>query len=545
MYFGSHFCDYKPEMPYILDSWCDMGSEDEAVDFRVGQIVECYLYEEREGKMVKQCNGLFVINRVKDYPFCSATCLGTNLDTYTDYYVHTGQDGCVSSAYQLHFCSGSVDDCEEEEVEDDDEYVHIDTYRVCSNALVKTLLTNWKVALPEPRIFKQASKINYEMKQKQEKEPSAATKTASEAAKKKPRGRPPKQTSSASVDTKASERPKKKKVKRGAAVTDSPSQSSRGPGSREASALDAELEQLRVRVGRLQKGAVGDEKLLKLALDKSRSGRPDLPRPDDEDEASGAAAEDEAALQLALLDDNKGKRKAHDGDQSASKRLKAALTLAERAKTHAGNKKSSTAASAATEGEGSTGNALTKFLTRFIKSRHDEDSDEMELDTGLDSKRMVYRKLAKSKPGALLLRCINSMREQVTSVTGDEDEDGLSPICLRFFLSVFLPNHRDIPEHTLREIRTLCEALDGILKGKMMETADLLAMRLKASMLAVTEGWHIAKHLELLPATSKHVPIPQEEEEFMRKIESGEIKAREILARLRKAEKGEKDETQF
>ena len=147
---------------------------------------------------------------------------------------------------------------------------------------------------------------------------------------------------------------------------------------------------------------------------------------------------------------------------------------------------------------------------------------------------MLYRKLAKSKPGVLLIRLLKLMREQVSSLSGIEEEDALAPVCMRFYLSVFLPNYRTLDEVVLREIRTLCEALDGLLKGQILEVGDLLAMRLKAVMLASQEGsWAVAKHLELLPPTSKHLPIDHEEEMLIKQVEAGELKVRALVAKLK------------
>ena len=121
-------------------------------------------------------------------------------------------------------------------------------------------------------------------------------------------------------------------------------------------------------------------------------------------------------------------------------------------------------------------------------------------------------------------------------MSGDgEEEDPLSPVAMRFFLTVFLPNHRDMGEPELREIRTLCEALDGLLRGRTLETGDLLAMRLKAAMLAAQEGsWQIARHLELLPPMQKHLPLNQEEETLIRKVEAGELKLRDLFLKIKK-----------
>ena len=153
----------------------------------------------------------------------------------------------------------------------------------------------------------------------------------------------------------------------------------------------------------------------------------------------------------------------------------------------------------------------------------------------MESKKMVYRRLAKTRPGVLLKRLLMNMKDQVQPMsTGDDDEDPLSPVCMMFFMSIFLPNFRDLEEVALREIRTLAEAIDGLLKGKTLEVGDLLAMRLKAAMLAAESGsWVTAKHLELLPPMTRHLPISQDEESLIRRVEAGEIKVRELVDKIK------------
>ena len=80
----------------------------------------------------------------------------------------------------------------------------------------------------------------------------------------------------------------------------------------------------------------------------------------------------------------------------------------------------------------------------------------------------------------------------------------------------------------------MAEALDSLLRGKTLEACDILAMRLKAAMLAAEEkSWQVAKHLELLPPMTRHLPISQEEESLIRRVEAGEIKVRELVTKIK------------
>ena len=531
-------------MPYILDSWCSPADGDEHMHFRPGQILQVYLYDEFQ---LKKCDGIFVIGRVKDFPLVQGGCLGCNYDEYDKYYRNAGQEGAASHKFSLHFCEGDVRNCDYEEWEDDQEFVHVDAYRVLSNTTVKELLTEWKCPMPDPRILKLASKVNHEMKarygdESEKPRPKAQPKRA--AKKNRDEGDEEKDEESqpsvrrtsrhggALVITEPVEPTKKGPKNQQGEKGLSPGKAKkkldaaspgREPGSRDTSALDAELNQLRKNLSSGRDQLEADEDSLRARL-KPKKQKRTAPPAEEEEEAD---ADDVARLKKLLEE----KREADA--PSPSKRLKAASLLADRAKAHAGTRKPAAAAD-----EEVAGSELGKLLRLAMKRRSDDDSDDdlEPTESSLDSKRMLYRKLAKSKPGTLLLRALNNMREQVTSITGEDDSDNLAPICLRFYLSVFLPNNRHLEEPVLREIRTLCESIDGLLKGKTMEVLDLLSMRLKASMMASQDGhWNIAKHLELLPASSKNLPIPQEEEDLIRRIESGELKAKEIVAKLKKA----------
>ena len=537
-------------MSYVLDSWCSTADGDEQIRFRPGQIIQAYLYDEYQ---LKKCDGIFVIQRTKDWPLVQADCIGCNYAEYYEYYSKAGQEGSECKGFSLHFCEGDVRNCEAVEWDENDEYVHIDTYRVLANSTVKEELTHWKCPQPDPRVLKLASKVNHEMK----------ARYGGEAEKPKPKAQPKRAPKKGHVHEEAEEKPPKpatrtvtrhggalvisepvapakdeeKPQRTGKALNPSRAKkklnsptSSREPASRDASALDAELALLRKTISSADQLAEADEDSLRARL-KSKKQKRRMAEAEAEDVPE---EDDEVARLQRMLDEKEAAKRRQSDAPSPSKRLKAASLLADRAKAHAGTSRPTQAIE--DEVGGSDLGRFLRLVTRRRRGGDEDSDDEIDLsDSSLDSKRMLYRKLAKSKPGTLLLRALNNMREQVTSITGEDDMDSLAPICLRFYLSVFLPNNKDLEESVLREIRTLCESIDGLLKGKTMEVLDLLSMRLKATMMASQDGnWNIAKHLELLPASSKSLPIPQEEEELIRKIESGELKAREILAKLKK-----------
>ncbi len=185
-------------------------------------------------------------------------------------------------------------------------------------------------------------------------------------------------------------------------------------------------------------------------------------------------------------------------------------------------------------------NNLARMLLQALKKSSgsgsmegsSEEGDD-EISSKLETKRTLLRKIAKQKPGYLLTKALQGMREQVTSMTGEDGSDPYEPVCLRYFLSVFLPNHRELPEPTLREVRTLAEAVDGLLRGKTVEVGDLLAQRLKASMIAAQEGsWNSARWLELLPEVQRSIAVSNEEERMIRTVEAGDMKLRALMEKL-------------
>ncbi len=55
----------------------------------------------------------------------------------------------------------------------------------------------------------------------------------------------------------------------------------------------------------------------------------------------------------------------------------------------------------------------------------------------------------------------------------------------------------------MREMRTLAEALDAIIRGEPAKAGDLLMQRFRATEMPVSDGhWTLAQHLELIPETT-------------------------------------------
>ncbi|CAK0821056.1 unnamed protein product [Prorocentrum cordatum] len=116
------------------------------------------------------------------------------------------------------------------------------------------------------------------------------------------------------------------------------------------------------------------------------------------------------------------------------------------------------------------------------------------LPKGLASRRAHCRRLALEHPGRLAELSLGQMAE---------------------FLGVEI----------YRELRTIAEGLDLLLRGRTAAVADILAQRFKAIQVAVGDGgWSAAKWLELIPPRGQPLALCNEEEEMIRSIQHGELK---------------------
>ena len=68
-----------------------------------------------------------------------------------------------------------------------------------------------------------------------------------------------------------------------------------------------------------------------------------------------------------------------------------------------------------------------------------------------------------------------------------------------------------------REMRTLAEGLDAMIAGDLGRAGDILMQRFRACEVNVLEGdWHMAKHLELIPAHQISCVLNGMREEMMK-----------------------------
>ncbi|CAK0795636.1 unnamed protein product, partial [Prorocentrum cordatum] len=121
---------------------------------------------------------------------------------------------------------------------------------------------------------------------------------------------------------------------------------------------------------------------------------------------------------------------------------------------------------------------------------------------------------------------------------GEAAVDATGPIALRYLLTVYLPQHpvKEIGVQTYRVLRTLAEAVDLLMQGKVAHACDLIVQRLRALQVATTDGsWAAARWLVLIPPRNDPTVICSEEEELIRSIQLGGMRLDELSARLASA----------
>ena len=139
----------------------------------------------------------------------------------------------------------------------------------------------------------------------------------------------------------------------------------------------------------------------------------------------------------------------------------------------------------------------------------DEGDDELDDDdvavVGWQAKRKQLRKLADDKPGKLLLTTLQGLHEQLGAATGEESNDPLSPVMVRYLLTMVMPSFPSKLNggEKYRELRTLCQALDCLLRGKVDSAGDILVQRFKSLVMGLRDGTERFGHyLELIPEES-------------------------------------------
>ena len=110
-------------------------------------------------------------------------------------------------------------------------------------------------------------------------------------------------------------------------------------------------------------------------------------------------------------------------------------------------------------------------------------------------------------------------------------EDEFAPLYVQFPLSVFHAQHppSGLPSEHVRELRTIAQTMDELLRGNVIQSMDILAQRFKSLVAATTDGNSGAAHyLELIPSNVCAAAGP-EELELARRALSGDLKIKELV----------------
>jgi len=91
-------------------------------------------------------------------------------------------------------------------------------------------------------------------------------------------------------------------------------------------------------------------------------------------------------------------------------------------------------------------------------------------------------------------------------VTESQTED-MQDVVTTYLTTAMIPGAAAAGQHmgirTIREMRTLAEGLDAIIRGEPAKAGDILMQRFRAAEMAVSDGhWTLAQHLELIPETT-------------------------------------------
>ena len=100
------------------------------------------------------------------------------------------------------------------------------------------------------------------------------------------------------------------------------------------------------------------------------------------------------------------------------------------------------------------------------------------------------------------------------AISEQDSAENTVPKFLNYLTAIFLGQQdpSKVGARTLREMRTLAEALDSLAEGNLPYVADLLVQRFKACESSTVEGWDVAQHLELISDRSMGLASLQEQQ---------------------------------
>lgn len=148
----------------------------------------------------------------------------------------------------------------------------------------------------------------------------------------------------------------------------------------------------------------------------------------------------------------------------------------------------------------------------YSPNRSSSDDDQVFRKAPSVFKESAIHKIASQESGALLENGVKMMQNALASrqgggeVSGKEREQlvNLRTGVTNYLTVGLMPGcaaaGQPIGRRSEREMRTLAEAIDAILRGDVATAGDIMMQRFRACELAALEGdWTLAKHLELIP----------------------------------------------
>ena len=150
------------------------------------------------------------------------------------------------------------------------------------------------------------------------------------------------------------------------------------------------------------------------------------------------------------------------------------------------------------------------------------DSDESSVfQGGVPDKKahqLILQEYAEKRPGRLTARMLQKMMSLMSRSGTPENQlnpvhDRTPPVATPYLLTVILPTYREkVTMRLLRELKTLSYALDFLALGQGERASDILAQRMKALELVLSDqGWNRAQFLELIPPEGAGLVDPEEQ----------------------------------
>lgn len=449
------------------------------VEFQKGQLVECQLYDD-SGAL--QGHGLWDIReqleKRKEGIWTRARLVAVS-DPHLKWWLDEGPGAQQGRQFNLHLCSGEARQCRKKRRSPELEF-HTDYFRCLgAGALTEKKLVWFKDEAARADVQAEISRLAGQKAKKKEERPRAA-------------GQP-----LAFSESDVGEG--------GSALAVAPP---------EGEDVGERLKELRKEIGKVKEGK----------KKKDKSGGSKKRKPHKKDQRSPAAAADQPMWfgQKKQPEQHDSSDDSADSSDSSSDRQGARVRKDEKKKKERKRERKKRKRDKGAEDRGPFGaGAKVKFARSEATSISSGDDDEtgpsFQAAPSGKSRQLQLLEYAEKHPGRLASRLLMKMRVLLAREEGalnrESEPSNLTPsTATSYFLTVMLPLHRErLNLRVQREMRTVAKSLDLIAMGEPHRAADVLAQRLKALELMVSDqSWGRAAHVELLPAEGATLVEPDE-----------------------------------